>query len=310
MDRLGAIVERYAYDPYGLPLIRESAGRGDMNNDSVIDTGAEQTRFNASLYPGPTVIDARSDVNDDGNRDSGDSTPWAAKEAIWDELTPTVAQAYSDIDNPFMFQGTRHFAIDTGWSDTTAKLPLNHHRARFAGPCEGRWVTRDPLLYQRADLGPNWDLVTIELSSVTSRTFDSQLASQSTSFQKMLRVLDSLHEASTPDRAFSIMGSNTSSRFDPTGLECRLRNEFHVYHSQVFCEWNRQAFANEHDVCLADPCDPEWVGNNLTWMCHVMRCSGSCENGIISVPRMGPCWVALTCTAVHSAGDCSCDCRY
>jgi len=75
MDRLGAIVERYAYDPYGLPLIRESAGRGDMNNDSVIDTGAEQTRFNASLYPGPTVIDARADVNDDGNRDSGDRTP-------------------------------------------------------------------------------------------------------------------------------------------------------------------------------------------------------------------------------------------
>jgi len=109
MDRQGALVERYAYDPYGLPLIRESAGRGDMNND----TGNDQTRFNAALFPGPSIQDPRADVNADGNRDSSDSAPWATKEAIWDETTPTVAQAFSDVGNPFMFQGVLHFAIDT-----------------------------------------------------------------------------------------------------------------------------------------------------------------------------------------------------
>ncbi len=66
-----------------------------MNNDTIIDTSADQTRFNAALSPGATITDPRADVNDDGNRDSGDSTPWAAKEATWDELTPTFAQAYS-----------------------------------------------------------------------------------------------------------------------------------------------------------------------------------------------------------------------
>lgn len=29
-DASGAIVESYSYDPYGKPLIRESAGLGDM----------------------------------------------------------------------------------------------------------------------------------------------------------------------------------------------------------------------------------------------------------------------------------------
>ncbi len=51
MDRQGGIVERYAYDPYGLPLIRESAGRGDMNNDIIIDTATDRSRFNPVLSP-------------------------------------------------------------------------------------------------------------------------------------------------------------------------------------------------------------------------------------------------------------------
>jgi len=113
IDRRGGLVERYAYAPYGLPLIRESAGRGDMNNDTVIDTGNDQTQFNAALFPSPSIQDPRADVNADGNRDSSDSAPWATKEAVWDEATPTVAQAFSDVGNPLMFQGVAHFAIDT-----------------------------------------------------------------------------------------------------------------------------------------------------------------------------------------------------
>ncbi len=44
-----------------------------------------------------------------------------------------------------MFQGRPHFAIDTAASATAGKLMLNDHRARFADPVIGRWVTRDPL---------------------------------------------------------------------------------------------------------------------------------------------------------------------
>ena len=32
IDRAVAIVKRYAYDPYGRPRIRESCGRGDLND--------------------------------------------------------------------------------------------------------------------------------------------------------------------------------------------------------------------------------------------------------------------------------------
>ncbi|NUM56967.1 MAG: hypothetical protein HUU46_25335, partial [Candidatus Hydrogenedentes bacterium] len=59
---------------------------------------------------------------------------------------PTVAQAHSDVDNPFMFQGVRHFALDTP-NATTANLPLNQHRLRFMEPWSGRWTTRDPIGY-------------------------------------------------------------------------------------------------------------------------------------------------------------------
>ena len=37
IDRAGAIVERYAYDDYGRPFIRESCGRGDMNQDTKMN---------------------------------------------------------------------------------------------------------------------------------------------------------------------------------------------------------------------------------------------------------------------------------
>jgi len=51
----GAIVERYAYDPYGRPLtcplcraavsrVRESASRGDMNDDTDMDSGDRERR--------------------------------------------------------------------------------------------------------------------------------------------------------------------------------------------------------------------------------------------------------------------------
>ena len=60
VDRAGAIVERIAYDGYGRPYIRESAGRGDMNDDTVLD-GTDSTRFAAAKAG--SIWDPRADMD-------------------------------------------------------------------------------------------------------------------------------------------------------------------------------------------------------------------------------------------------------
>ncbi|MBK8270337.1 MAG: hypothetical protein IPK83_19395, partial [Planctomycetes bacterium] len=146
VDRAGAIIERYAYDPYGKPLIRESGGRGDTTDLGRV-TAADNTRYGPSVAG--TIWEPRCDMDDDGDVDSNDTTPYNYAVTVTWPANPTVSQAFSDVGNPYMFQGVPHFAIDTSSSATTVKFPLNHHRARFAEPVTGRWVTRDPLIYQR-----------------------------------------------------------------------------------------------------------------------------------------------------------------
>lgn len=145
VDRAGGIVERYAYDPYGLPLVRESGCRGDMNNNGTVG-GLDISPFVAARNG--SSWDPRADLNDDGSVDTtGDSdTAYNNKVTYWSG-SPTVAQAFSDVDNPFMFQGVPHFPLDSSQSATVATLPLNHHRARFNDPVTGRWITRDPIGY-------------------------------------------------------------------------------------------------------------------------------------------------------------------
>ena len=144
VDRGGAIVERYAYDPYGRPLIRQSAGRGDMNNDTDIN-GTDSSRF--ILAFNGIIWDSRADMNDDGLVNGTDNGLFGTAATTWTETSPTVAQAFSDVFNPYMFQGRPHFAIDTALSATVGKLMVNDHRNRFSDPITGRWLTRDPLEY-------------------------------------------------------------------------------------------------------------------------------------------------------------------
>ncbi len=157
IDRAGAIVERIAYDGYGQPLIRESAGRGDMNNSTTIVSG-DETRFDSAKAA--SIWDPRADLDDDGDVDSTDETLFDAKRPTWDpaglDFPPGVAQAFSDVDNPYLFQGVPHFALDTAANDTSGKLMLNHHRARFADPVAGRWGNRDPLVTIGQSLTPNY----------------------------------------------------------------------------------------------------------------------------------------------------------
>jgi YD repeat-containing protein len=149
VDRAGAIRERYAYDPYGRPLIRELCGRGDMNDDTRMTTTPDDARF-AAAKDG-SICDPRADLDDDGDVDGDDETAYHNKKPTWSSVmsAPTVSQAFSDFDNPYAFQGVPHFAIDTAANATSEQLnlALNHHRARFADAQTGRWTTRDPLCY-------------------------------------------------------------------------------------------------------------------------------------------------------------------
>ncbi len=82
--------------------------------------------------------------------DDTDRTLYATSQSNWPPAaSPTVAQAFSDVDNPFMFQGRPHFAINIAASDTQGKLMLNDHRASLNDPVIRRWVTRNPLCYNR-----------------------------------------------------------------------------------------------------------------------------------------------------------------
>jgi hypothetical protein len=148
LDRAGAIVERYAYDEYGRPLIRESAGRGDMDNDTDMDSTDLARVWDAAGYGASYVWDPRADLDDDGDCDLTDYTLYLTKDDSWPPAgSPTVAQAFSDVGNPFGFQGRVHFALDTDTKATDGTLMLVDNRNRINDPVTGRWTTRDPSPY-------------------------------------------------------------------------------------------------------------------------------------------------------------------
>ena len=147
VDRAGALVERYCYDEYGRLRLRESAGRGDMDHDSDLDS-TDRTRVSSTMGLNPSIWDPRADLDDDGDCDAADLTAYDAKDNNWPpQAYPTVAQAFSDFGNPFGFQGRVHFALDTLASATDGKLLLVDYRRRFSDPVTGRWLTRDPIGY-------------------------------------------------------------------------------------------------------------------------------------------------------------------
>ena len=88
VNRNPAIVSGHAYDPCSTPLIRESAGRGDMDNDTEMDE-SDLTRIeNASVG---TTWDPRGDMDETDlglfETKQGNRPPTAS---------PTVTQALSN----------------------------------------------------------------------------------------------------------------------------------------------------------------------------------------------------------------------
>ena len=165
--------------------VRESCGRGDFDHDTEL-TSDDRNRLTSAYTSGGSIWDPRGDL-DDGERsereqpatgkadrtsasglracpkrasmrrasrggdvDDDDLDLYDAKDDLWapDPPDPVVAQAFSDVGNPYMFQGVPHFALDTATSATSPTLPLNEHRARFNDPVTGRWTTRDSAGYR------------------------------------------------------------------------------------------------------------------------------------------------------------------
>ena len=198
VDRAGALVERYMYDAYGRPHIRESCGRGDMDNETTL-TSTDSTRFTDAKNA--TIWDPRADMDDDGDVDANDQTAYDTKVGVWPPPTfggLTVKQAFSDAGNPFMFQGRPHFALDTGASATVGKLMINDHRARMNDPVTGRWITRDPLLYNSVLL-------------VSDNPANQIGAAKALILQR--------HALDDPDvQEYLVLRSNPVAASDPTGL--------------------------------------------------------------------------------------------
>ncbi|MCG8406225.1 MAG: hypothetical protein MI923_13595, partial [Phycisphaerales bacterium] len=234
VDRAGAVVERYAYNPYGRPQIRQSAGRGDMDNNTDI-TGADTTRY--SGVQSGSGWDPRADMNDDGSVNGLDNSAYGAALAAWKETNPQVGWAFSRVDNPFMFQGRPHMAIDSlATARGEGKLMLNDHRARFGNPVVGRWLTRDPLEYREkaflllTPMNPELHITNGVLISV--------------------KMLDSRRKA-----LYTMMLSNALRYLDPTGLIETLPAD-EDWTSHIVCDGNGGFMMNEFER-PEDPCKEE-----------------------------------------------------
>ena len=265
IDRAGAIVERYAYDDYGRPFIRESCGRGDMNQDTKMNA-TDDTRFAAAKAG--TIWDPRADMDDDGDVDSADQTLYDAKRPDWnlsacDDPMPTVAQAFSDVGNWYMFQGVPHLALDTKSTDTDGKLMLNHHRARYEDPVAGLWINRDPVNY-------NIWMRPAALIGGISRHYiiasDRRLQDSSNFILKAAPAINNL---------YVMMGSSPVTRSDSSGLAFQCPILFLDDGSASGCQLDppteaqiqmtmQIAFASccpqnsEHEVCGCCMLDCQW----------------------------------------------------
>ncbi|HWM29735.1 MAG TPA: hypothetical protein VNQ14_14845, partial [Woeseiaceae bacterium] len=170
--------------------------------------------------------DPRCDMDDDGDVDSADQTLYNAKDFLWplpSSDQPTVAQAFSDVGNPYMFQGVPHFAIDTAASATSGKYMLNHHRARFADPVIGRWVTRDPLFYltEANSPLPPYRLAPI-FHSATKRIGTTRGATE------YIRDIQSM-------LLFSFERQNPLTSLDPSGMESWCQSAAYFEHYGFGC---------------------------------------------------------------------------
>jgi len=327
-------VKGTTYDPYGRPLtcplcpprrmsrVRELCGRGDMNDDTRMTTTPDDSRFSAAkdgildspLRPkdagsrcdpsrratGRRVKeDPRADLDDDGDVDGDDVTAYHNKKPTWSSVmsAPTVSQAFSDFDNPYMFQGVPHFAIDTAANATSEQLnlALNHHRARFADVQVGRWTTRDPLFANSPCLAafPRFDQQALSHHIVPTLTY----------YAAQLPVLD-LDQALVFEwqhPLFEYLQSNSIRTRDPLGLtpvsgNCTSTTITSPILPCNECVTLRNRVHPGGSILSVGPCTPVVAGDPTSGCRYtVVRCNaGACDA------------TCFACGANLTTGSCGC----
>lgn len=281
LDRAGAIVERYAYDSYGRPRIRESCGRGDMNDDTKLSS-TDTTRFDDANDD--TIWDPRADMDDDGDVDANDETLYDNKYSDWSGAGPPVdpRQAFSDKDNPFMFQGIPHFALDTASNATEGKLMLNHHRARFADPVTGRWVTKDPLSYhlhlRDRQLFQIW-----EIMPLGRRILDDSatLMLSGVDFEQQTNLV--LEAPSV----FEYLGAQPQRYVDPSGL-CHTYTHYSCTEYEYNCNQSKERAEQNPNYFNISPGPCYQQSGTNDWCFRLSQCTGTCSGATPPPGQPGP----------------------
>jgi len=190
--------------------------------NGILDTPRPATRAGRSATDGRCPSrrvkeDPRADLDDDGDVDAADQTLFDVKVPVWtivDGEGPSVAWAFSGVGNWYGFQGVPHLALDTAKDATAGKLLLNHHRARYAGPAEGRWVVKDPLFSNPSSLSPHF-AHTSRRRPFFPRTVDPVDATLVPHGE--LAMPEAFTERAI-ENLYVIFGSTPATNLDPTGM--------------------------------------------------------------------------------------------
>ncbi len=279
-----------------------SARPGNFSHYTKMSS-ADTSRFYDALNA--NIWDPRADMDDDGDVDATDETLYLAKYGDWSGFNPpvTVAQAFSDVGNPFMFQGVPHFALDTAAAATSGKLLLNHHRARFADPVTGRWTTRDPLSYSLNTLDPAYLDLRASAHLVVAMPYEIYFlvmtsTPQGTASEEEIPIEN--------PRVYDYLENCPANESDLTGLCTAFLNVQSCYNDAVACVQARNNIIGSGRIWNLTRCT---CGPNLTPPCcfTFSFCAGVCPEGPTNGPPGTGCM--FICTRVGPGPVYGCECR-
>jgi RHS repeat-associated protein len=202
-------------------------------------------------------------------------------------------QAFSDVGNPFGFQGRRHFALDTGPWETDGRLMLIDFRNRFSDPVTGRWLTRDPIgygagtmnLFEQVFSNPikwwdPWGLQSCKPNHSVLDTSSLQEAVLTPPHKKaetlvkavvgiVKRIVNAIKKLPAEKDMFIAAGRSKADAYFSTAADALMR--FFGFESLLYDSW--QAFDRD--------------GNPLTTKDHVLNAVGGAVNVALSITGGG-----------------------
>ncbi len=153
IKRNGTLVEANTYDAYG--KVKQWGYRDfDFNRDGDVDSGDETVFGDAYSGSGVPTANPTADFDMDGDVDgsTADGDQLAFNNAVTAPNAPPLTLFTSALGNPYHFTGRRLYMLEdqpcTGICPAAGyNVQIQHNRARFYKPDDGRWLNRDPLGY-------------------------------------------------------------------------------------------------------------------------------------------------------------------